>query len=109
MVAIVSPLWQSLTAIAGNGLEPEERNTSSERITYHLELGASIATQQGCLVAALEGELILDGLLNIGREQIVANDLSISKENELTPKLFGTQETFIDYYYTLTISNPNLQ
>ena len=91
MVAIVSALWQSLTAIAGNGLEPEEHNTSSERITYHLELGASIATQPVCLVAALEGKLILDGLLNIGREQIVANDLSISKENELTPKLFGIE------------------
>src|SRR5712672_2548468 len=91
MVAIVSALWQPLTAIAGNGLEPEEHNTSSERITYHLELGTSIATQPVCLVAALEGKLILDGFLNIGREQIVANDLSIAKENELTPKLFGIE------------------
>ena len=79
------------TAIAGNRLELEEHDTSSERITCDLELGRSIATQRTWLLAALESKLILDGFLNIGREQIVANHLSVAKENELTPKLFGIE------------------
>jgi len=79
------------TAIAGNGLELEEHDTSSERITCDLELGRSIATQPIWFLAALEIKLILDGFLNIGRQQIVANHLSIAKENELTPKLCGIE------------------
>jgi hypothetical protein len=75
------------TAIAGNGLELEEQDTSSERITRDLEQGRSIATQPIWFLAALEIKLILDGFLNIGRQQIVANHLSIAKENELTPEL----------------------
>jgi len=75
------------TAIAGNGLELEEQDTSSERIVCDLELGRSIATQPIWFLAAIEIKLILDGFLNIGRQQIVANHLSIAKENELTPKL----------------------
>jgi hypothetical protein len=79
------------TAIAGNGLELEEHDTSSERITCDLKLGRSIATQPIWFLAALEIKLILDGFLNIGRQQIVANHLSIAKENELTPKLCGIE------------------
>ncbi|HWY08548.1 MAG TPA: hypothetical protein VNY24_16930 [Candidatus Acidoferrales bacterium] len=79
------------TAIAGNGLELEEHDTSSERITCDLELGRSIATQPIWFLAALEIKLILDGFLNIGRQQIVANHLSIAKENQLTPKLCGIE------------------
>jgi hypothetical protein len=79
------------TAIAGNGLELKEHDTSSERITYDLELGRSIATQPIWFLAAFEIKLILDGFLNIGRQQIVANHLSIAKENELTPKLCGIE------------------
>jgi hypothetical protein len=79
------------TAIAGNGLELEEQDTSSERIACDLELGRSIAIQPIWFLAALEIKLILDGFLNIGRQQIVANHLSIAKENELTPKLCGIE------------------
>ena len=79
------------TAIGGNGLELEGHDTSSERITCDLELGRSIATQPIWFLAALEIKLILEGFLNIGRQQIVANHLSIAKENELTPKLFGIE------------------
>jgi len=79
------------TAIAGNGLELEEHDASSEKITCDLELGRSIATQPIWFLAALEIKLILDGFLNIGRQQIVANHLSIAKENELTPKLCGIE------------------
>jgi hypothetical protein len=68
------------TAIAGNGLQLEEHDTSSERIACDLELGRSIATQPIWFLAALEIKLILDGFLNIGRQQIVANHLSIAKE-----------------------------
>jgi hypothetical protein len=78
-----------LTAIAGNGLELKEHDTRSERITYDLELGRSIATQPIWFLAAFEIKLILDGFLNIGRQQIVANHLSLAKENGLTPKLCG--------------------
>jgi len=79
------------TAIAGNGLESEEHDLSSERITCDLELGLSIATQPIWFLAALEIKLILDGFLNIGRQEIVANHPSFAKENELTPKLCGIE------------------
>jgi hypothetical protein len=79
------------TAIAGNGLKLEEHDTSSERIMCDLELGRPIATQPIWVLAALESKFILDGFLNIGREQIVANHLSIAKEDELTAKLFGIE------------------
>jgi len=69
----------------------EEEDTSSERITCDLELGCSIATQPIWFVATPEIKLILDGFLNIGRQQIVADHLSIAKENELTPKLCGIE------------------
>lgn len=91
MLGIVSPIRDSSTAIVGNGLESEEHNTSSGRIMYHLELGASIATQPVCLIAAFEGQLILDGFLNTGGEQFVANHLPVAKENELPSKLFGIE------------------
>jgi len=58
---------------------------------YDLELGCSIATQPIWFLAALEIKLVLDGLLNIGRRQIVADHLSMAKENELTPKLCGIE------------------
>ena len=57
------------TAIAGNGLELEEHDTRSERITRDLELGRSIATQPIWFLAALEIKLILDRFFNIGRAQ----------------------------------------
>ena len=56
-----------------------------------LELGRSVATQPIWFLAALENELILDGFFYIGRQQIVANHLSIAKENQLTLKLCGLE------------------
>jgi len=67
------------------------RATNQERITRDLELGRSIATQPIWFLAAFEIKLILDGLLNIRRQQIVADHMSIAKENELAPKLCGIE------------------
>ena len=64
----------------------EEHDTGSEKITYDPELGCSIAIQPIWFLAALEIKLSLDGFLNIGKQQIVANHLSIAKEYKLTPK-----------------------
>jgi hypothetical protein len=74
------------TAITGICFELEEHDTGSEKITYDLELGCPVAIQPIWFLAALEIKLILDRFLNIGRQQIVTNHLSIGKENELTPK-----------------------
>jgi len=84
---IVTAYRDLSTAIRGNGLQLEEHHTSPERIPRNLELGRSIATQPICFLAALEINLILHGFLNIGRQQIVANHLSIANENQLPPKL----------------------
>lgn len=54
----------------------------------NLELGRLIATKPIRFLTTLEGKLILDGFFNVGREQIIANHLSIAKENKLTAKLF---------------------
>ena len=62
-----------------------------EKITCDLELGGSIATQPIWFLAALEIKLILDGFSTLVEQQIVANHLSIAKENELTPKLCGIE------------------
>src|SRR5258708_40031780 len=72
------------TAIAGNGLELEEHNTSSERIACDLELGRSIATQPIWFLAALEFKLILDGFLNDLVPTNVAKPLANENEFELS-------------------------
>src|SRR5260221_7254057 len=61
-----NPYRDLSTAIAGNGLQLEEHDASSERITRDLKLGRSIATQPIWFLAALELNLILHGFLNIG-------------------------------------------